>query len=80
MTRQRVHFPNAPTNARKVYPTPYAESVRGTEPRANTGLGEQDNDATRCAQCGFPIENRNARATCPLCDSDNFEGHRGPNP
>lgn len=35
---------------------------------------DYDEDSTNCYNCGFPIENKNARATCPLCQSDNFLG------
>lgn len=63
--------------SRHVYPTEYALKKRGTEPPRPTGIGSEnytDDRATRCAQCGVPIENIDAQTECPLCGSDNFRG------
>jgi len=63
--------------AEKVYPTPAAIALRGSEPPVARSVGSSnysDPDATRCNQCGYPIENRHAISNCPMCDSDNFEG------
>lgn len=75
--RKRVPPGTGESRIRQVYPTDKALSVRGLEPvaaRDPRSASTHDPLATRCAQCGFPIENRTARDECPLCLSDNFNG------
>jgi rubrerythrin len=82
MVRQtRTRIPNAPTNAKKVYPTKFALAHRGEEPKPRHDLAtaaSEQSIAIRCFQCGSQIENPSARSVCPFCDSDNFRGRRGP--
>jgi hypothetical protein len=63
-------------NAIRLYPTPTGAGALGDYPDHGDGVKpDNDNeDNTRCKQCGWPISDARQVQTCPFCGSDNFEG------
>jgi len=59
---------------RREYPTSTGGGVKGGYPQPGDGVvAEGDNeDNTRCWQCGYPLSNPGSN--CDLCASDNYEG------
>lgn len=53
------------------YPNAFAGSRRYPNPGDNTN---PEGNGVRCAQCGYPIKDRNKAKSCPNCSSDNFDG------
>jgi rubrerythrin len=61
-----------------IYPSEYA-TTRKYPTLSGSQLVPAENvepGAIKCAQCGLPIEDHRAIATCPFCGSDNFLGRK----
>lgn len=64
--------PSSSAMANELYPNRFAARSRGYPPSDGSVNGMSD--PTCCAQCGFPIKDRQAAKQCDNCASDNFEG------
>ena len=70
------HSPGAqPSSAtdREFYPNTYAGGTEYPDPGDGIQNSNADN-GVKCAQCGYPIPDRQRAKNCPNCSSDNFEG------